>query len=240
MSVASCRLLVGSLMAAGAALTAEVALAAAPASGFVLGQIQSVSAKTFVLKDSDGSVATSRVLLQSSTNVTEQLTATRAELSKGECVTAMGTKASSGTVEAMRLTISAAVKGSCTSGFFGHGSRPAGAPSGTPPTGTPPAGAPSGGFSGFGNGNFAFAAGKVTKVAGSTLTLKGSSGTSKASVSASTQLTRIATVTDSKIDKGQCARVSGTSANAGATVNATSVALSQPSSSGCSGGFRRP
>lgn len=239
MSFASRRLLVGSLIAAAAALTAGVALAATPASGFVLGQIQSVSGTTFVLKDSDGSVSTSKVLLRSSTNVTEQLSATRAELSKGECVTAMGTKASNGTVEAMRLTISSAVKGSCATGFFGHGG-PSGAPTGTPPTGTPPAGSPSGGFGGFGNGSFGFAAGKITNVSGSTLTLKGSSGTSKASVSSSTQLTRIATVADSKIDKGQCARVSGTSANAGATVDATSVALSQPTSSGCSGGFRRP
>lgn len=240
MSFASRRLSVAGLVTAAAALTAGVAVAATPVSGFVVGQIQSVSGKTFVLEDSDGSVSASKVLLTKSTDVTEQLTATRSQLGKGECVTAMGTKASDGTVEAMRLTISSAVKGSCSTGFFGHGSRPAGAPSGRPSGGTPPAGVSGGGFSGFGNGNFGFASGKVTKLSGSTVTLKSSSGTSKASVSSSTQLTRIVTVADSKIDKGQCARVSGTSSNSGATVNATSVSLSQPTSSGCSGGFRRP
>lgn len=207
--------------------------AAAPVSGFVVGQVVSVKGSSFVVKDSFGSVGDSTVTLGGKSSIVEQVSATTSDLKDGACVVANGQRASSGAVDAMRLTISTPVKGSCSTGFGGRGRgpRPGG---GTRPTGAgngPPAN-----FAGF--ANFGFASGSIISLKGSTLTVKGASGTATIELSSSTQLLAMRSVDASAIRANECARVAGTSSNDGLTVAATSVSLSQPSStSGCGGGF---
>lgn len=213
-----------------AGLAAGTAAAATPVSGFVSGQVVSVKSGSFVLKDAFGAVADSTVSLSRSSAIVEQLAASRSDLKAGACVTANGEKASDGTVDAVRITISPAVKGTCSNGFFGHGGgvRPGGPPPGANGS-TPPANA-----SRF--GNFGFAAGSISAVDGDTITVKGTS-TVKVALSSSTELTKMTTVASSAIAVDDCATVRGTSANEGLTVGATSVELSKPTTSGCGRGF---
>ena len=152
-------------------------------------------------------------------------------LKVGACVSAMGTRDSKGVVAATRITISAPVKGQCGAGF--RRSRQAGRPGRAPCRGratVPRTGTrPPGGFGGSGNSGFAF--GSVTKVTGSTLTVKGRSfGSTKATtttvtVSAKTSLDQTLTVTASAIKVKMCALVRGTSPDKGLTVKATNIAL---------------
>jgi hypothetical protein len=221
---------VAGLSFAAFALTAGVAFAASPVSGFVSGQILSVKGASFVVKNEFGSVADSTVSVTGSSSILEQVAAAKSAVTTGACVTAMGTKASDGTVDAERVTVSVPVKGSCSTGFSGH----AGGGGGRRPTSTG-SGAPSHNFSGF--GNFGFASGSVTGISGSTFTVKGESGTTKVSISGSTALTEMKDVTQSAISPEECAEVSGTSSNNGATVKATTITLSKPTSSGCEHGF---
>jgi hypothetical protein len=142
----------------------------------------------------------------------------------------MGSKASDGTVDAERVTVSAPVKGACSTGFAGHGGggdgrRPSSAGSGKP----------TGNFSGF--ANFGFASGSVTGVSGGTFTVKGTSGTTKVSISGSTALTEMKDVARSAISPDECVNVSGTSSNDGATVEATTITLSKPTANGCGHGY---
>jgi Domain of unknown function (DUF5666) len=224
-------LLSGFALAALALLTGA-ALGATPVSGFVSGQVVSVKGGSFVVKDSFGAVSDSTISLSGSSTIIEQVSATRSALKDGVCVMANGAKASSGAVDAQRVTISAPVKGTCSNGFFGHGGpgRGEGRPTGTSSGGAPPAH-----FTGF--GNFGFAVGSISAVKGSTVTVHGTGGSTKVTLSASTQLLQMLSVGRSAIKADQCVSVRGTSSNNGATVKATSVNLSQPGSTGCNRGF---
>jgi hypothetical protein len=221
---------------------ASAALAATPVSGFVSGQVVSVKGASFVVKNSFGSVADSTVSLAGSSSIIEQVSATRSALKLGACVMASGAKASSGAVEAQRITISAPVKGTCSNGFFGHGGPGGGGgpggPGGVRPTGGTSGSAPAH-FAGFGNfGNFGFAFGSISALKGGTLTVHGTSGSTKVTLSSSTQLLEMKSVGASAIKADECVSVRGTSSDNGVTVKATSVNLSTASSTGCNRGFR--
>ncbi len=151
----------------------------------------------------------------------------------------MGTKKGT-TVTAQRISLVPAVKGSCTGGF---GRRGGGSGGGGPPTGRPP-----GGGSGNGNGNapgfsrpanFGFAFGSIAAVKGSTLTVKGSSGSTKVVVSATTQIGKTVTLKASAVKTSLCAFVRGTSADKGVTVTAQDVSLTKPVGGSCTFGRRR-
>jgi len=224
--------LVTGLALIGFALGAGLALAAAPVSGFVSGQVVSVKTGSFVVKNSFGSVADSTVSLSGSSSIIEQVSAKISALTKGACVMANGAKTSSGAVEAQRITISAPVKGTCSSGFFGHGGG-RGGPGGIRPTGAN--GSPPARFTGF--GNFGFAVGSISAVNGSTLTVKGTSGSTTVTLSGSTELLQMRSVGRAAIKADECVSVRGTSSNDGVTVTAASINLSQPTSTGCNRGF---
>lgn len=230
------------VMAAFAAcvlVPAGVASAAAPVQGSLFGPVVSVSGSTFTIITSLSPTGKSKVS-DSSAKVTEQTTAPRSSLKVGACVQATGSRNSKGVVAASRITISAPSGGSCTNGLAGRGgNRPRGA---TPPSGsrTPPAG-------GFRRtGNFGFAFGSVTKISGSTLTVKGTRFGSSApqtttvTVSSKTSLLHIATVKTSTIQVKMCAFVNGTSTDKGVTVKATRVALTQETKGSCTNGFGPP
>jgi hypothetical protein len=179
------------------------------------------------------------------------------DLKTGSCVQATGAKSSKGVVAASRITISAAVKGKCTTGLGnrgGQGGRPRGAtgqngprPSGNSSqssSGSPGSGNGSSRFpGGFAGGNFGFAFGKVTSIKKDELTVQGTLGgkktITKVTVSSQTSLVEDAQVKGSAIREKLCAFVFGTSADKGVTVKAQTIRLTQPTANGCTG-FQRP
>jgi Domain of unknown function (DUF5666) len=228
------------------AIGTGVAAGATPVQGSVVGPVTAVKGKTFTMTTPASLNVpknTAKVTVVSSTVITEQKAGTRKNVKKGLCASAMGTRNSKGVVAAQRITLTKPVKGACNTGF-GRGTRSGG--SGTPPSGGqfPPPNGGGGGGGGFGrSGNFGFAFGKITAVKGSTLTVKGTRGTTTTTttvtLSSKTQVDQTLQVKVSAIKVKLCAFVRGTSTDAGATVKAQSVALSQPTASGCTGGFRQ-
>lgn len=223
------------LLAATVTLTASAAEAAKPVAGSVSGPIVSVKGTTFTLTTTLSPTGKSKVSVGSKTTITEQVSGTIADVKKGACVTALGQKTAKGTIDATRITLTQPVKGQCTGGF---GRRPGGGrPAGAPPRGTG-TGGPPGGFGG-GNASFGFAFGKVSAAKGSTVTVKGSQGSTIVALSKKTQVGETKSMSPSAIATKLCAFVQGTSGNRGVTVAATSIGLSKPFSGSCTGRFRQ-
>jgi len=229
----------GVLLAATATMLALAAAAAAknaPVQGSVAGPIVEVKGDTFTLTTpANLNVPKNRsaVTVVSSTVITEQKVGTTADVKKGLCASAFGTKNGKGVVAAERVMLTHPTKGSCTTGFRPGGNRP---------TGNPPSGSnrpPGGGFFG-GSGNVGFAVGTIESVDGSTVKVKGPRGTTAVTLSKKTAVTMTEKVGASAIEVKLCAFVRGTSSDRGATVKAESVALSHPRGGSCTGGFRRP
>jgi len=215
-----------------AAVGASAAAAAAPVAGSIAGPVTAVRGSTFTVKTSLSPTGSSRVQLAAATVITEQATATRTDLRKGVCATAIGSKSTKGVIAAMRVMLSTPVKGQCGFGFGRRGARPGGT---RPPTTRrrPPAG--TGGFA-----NFGLASGAITGVKGSTVTLHGRQGNSTFTLIPSAQITKTVRVTAAAIEVKLCAFVRGTSADKGVTVAAQNVALSKPGARGCTPRFRGP
>jgi hypothetical protein len=202
-------------------------------SGSVFGPIVSVTGATFTVKTSQSPTGKSTVSIGSAT-ITREIQAARSSLKVGACVMATGTRNSKGVVAATRITISAPVKGRCGGGFAGRGGAPG--RTGPPPGNQGGSGQrPPGGFGG--NGNFGFAVGSVTKVSGSTLTVKGSfgqtTGTTTVTVSSKTSLRRTIRAKTTAIKAGLCVSVQGTSNDKGVTVKATGISLAPQTNGAC-------
>jgi hypothetical protein len=226
-----------SVAALGLAATLVVAAtaSAAPISGSISGPITSVSKNAFAVKTTLSPTGSSKVSVTAKTTIREQVSGTIADLSKGECVIAMGTKKGS-TVIASRISLTPAVKGKCTTGFQrpGGGTRPPGG--GTPPPGsgtrppsgfTPPA-------------NFGFATGLISLMKGSKITIKSTTSSTTVVVGSKTQISTTKTLKASEISEKLCAFVFGTSNDKGKTVAAQDVQLSKPRNGSCTFGARRP
>lgn len=220
----------------GAVAAAVAILAASPIQGSLFGPVVSAKGTTFTITTSLSPNGKS-VVSAGSARITEQVTAPRSALKVGACVMANGSKNAKGVVAATRISISAAVKGTCGGGFaFARG----GATNRPPRTGT----RPPGGFQRA--GNFGFAFGQVTKLSGSMLTVKGTdfrtkkATTTTVSFSSKTTLSETKTIAASAVRTKMCAFVRGTSANKGETVKATDVSLTPETKGSCTNGFRRP
>jgi len=211
-----------------APIAAAVALlAASPVQGSVFGPVVSVKGTTFTLTTSLSPTGKSLVIATGA-RITEEMTAPRSSLKAGVCVMANGSKNAKGVVAATRVSITSPAKGPCA--LFGR------------PTGQRPANGkpPSGGFGPPKSGAFGFAFGQVTKIAGSTLTVKGATGSTTVTLSSKTALTHLVTIKPSAITTKTCAFVRGTSTDKGKTVKATDVSLTPEHNGSCSSGFRRP
>jgi Domain of unknown function (DUF5666) len=232
--------MVRGLVAIGALLVlAPAASAANPVSGSVFGPVVSVNGSTFTITTSLSPSGKSLVSAGSA-RITEQAAVARSALKVGACVMATGAKNSKGVVAATRIGLSAAVKGKCGGGFgFGRGT--GGTATRPPGTGTPPANG-GGGFQR--SGNFGFAFGSVTKVSGSTLTVKGTdfrtkkATTTTVTVSAKTTISETKAVKAADVKTKMCAFVRGTSTDKGVTVKASNVALTPETNGSCTNGFR--
>ena len=220
-------------------LIPAVASAASPVQGSVSGPVVSVSGSTFTITTKLSPTGKSKVSAGSAT-ITEQAAVSKSDVKVGACVMASGSRSTKGVVTADRISISQPVKGSCTGGFR-FGGRPSGT---TPPTGGNRPNPPAGGFGR--SGNFGFAFGSVTKVSGSTVTVKGTNfqtkkaTTTTVSLTSKTAFSETETVKASDVKTKQCAFVFGSSTDKGVTVTATRVQLSPEQNGTCAAGFRRP
>jgi hypothetical protein len=99
-----------------------------------IGTVKSVGSGSFVVNASFGNRSTT-VKTTSATTYSTTTTGAASDVTSGTCVSAFGTKTTSGTVDAFTVTTSAPVNGKCStiaagfgSGFGGFaGRRPAGA-----------------------------------------------------------------------------------------------------------------
>ncbi|MGN6607601.1 MAG: hypothetical protein ACTHMS_11415 [Jatrophihabitans sp.] len=257
--VTACSSSAGSSPSAATAPSTSAA-ARAGANGFAGGRgpaasglVAAIRGRTLQVQNpQSGQVA---VVYTATTSFTRTVTTTITAVTVGACVTAIpptGTAPTATSFTATRVTVSPAVDGECGFGF-GGGGRGAGrsgapgdpgVPAGGRPSGVPsfqrPTGFPSGGAarSGFG----AIAAGSVTAVAGSTITVAardfGSSGTTTKTVTVgpSTVITTTAKATAAALEVGRCITAQGKADTTG-TVTATRIAVSDAVNGSCSTGF---
>ncbi|MDQ2959057.1 MAG: hypothetical protein M3Y42_19135, partial [Actinomycetota bacterium] len=202
-----------------------------------------------------------------STAFSQTKAVTRAALTAGECVTAIGQRSTASgaasspvpspsetsrpslptSFTAMSVAISPAVNGACTTAGFGGG-RTGARPSGS----GRPTDRPSGSGGGFGGGGFTgggfggLASGKVSQLTGDTMLVQitgrgnQASTTDTVTLGTGTTYTETASATSAAMKVGQCVSATGKADSTGA-VAATRIALSTAGPNGCSTGFgRRP
>ena len=180
------------------------------------GTIKAIDGSTLTVTTSSGATT---VTTSSSTVVTRTTAATLATIAKGDQVVVMGT--TSGSKIAARQIVE---RDSATSGTAGSsgGAPPGGAAGagGAPPGGAGGPGAPPGGGAGAQGRPID---GTVTKVDGSTITVKGSDGTTyTVSTSSSTRVAAEKTATVASLEAGDTVSVMGAKASNGA-VNAARI-----------------
>jgi hypothetical protein len=211
-------------------LGAGAALGAGPVNGSVAGPVTAISGQTFRLTTPLSPTGGSTVRVVAETAITEQQKGSLADVKKGVCANALGTKAKNGAIAATRVMLSQPLGGACGARFR-VGGGPGGPPGGRPPGGgtyrSPRTGTPPVGFDGLG-----FANGTVTSVKGSTVTLHDRTGTHAVTVSTKTAFSKTVRVAFSAIKVKACAFVRGTSADKGVTVKAQAISLSQPTGTG--------
>ena len=214
------------------------------------GMIASVTGNILEVQSPESGQTT--VNLSSKTIITATVPVGLSDVNSGVCISATGTKGSGGSIDAANVMIFSATKGACERGFGGGGGFGGGAgfprTGGTVPTRTSGTGART-----FKRpANFATASGKVTSVSGSKIKVDAvsfsfSSKTKKptvttsakmVSVSKSTKYSKSEKVTAGSLKVGECVVATGSTNSIGA-VAATTLIVTQPTSSGCSafGGF---
>lgn len=214
---------------AAAGLVAVAAIGATtPTQGSIAGPVTAVKSNTITVKTSLSPTGKALVKITASTSITRQTTAKRTDVKSGTCVTANGQRNSKGVVAATRLTVSKPTKGTC--GPRAGARRPPRA--GTPPQPQSGAQRPA---------NAGFAAGMVSSIKGSTLSVKGRDGkTITVTLSTKTTIRKTASVKPTQVRLKECAFVRGTSADKGITVLATNINLSPPTNGSCTTPQRTP
>jgi hypothetical protein len=205
------------------------------------GEIAGISGTTLRVRDDQSGEV--KVTYTDTTEFTQQLNGSLADLTVGSCVMVTSDGATdSNPVTATAVTISAAVDGSCQSGMT-----PGGMPGGAPPSGqTPPSGGgmpsgapPSGQIPPAGGGGVF---GLVTTVTGTGFTVEStapggeSSEPRSVTVSATTTWTTTEAATASALTAGRCVIATGEADDTG-TVTATRITVSDPVDGECAGGF---
>ena len=200
------------------------------------GQLVQIKGQTLIVSNAQGDTT---VAYTSSTPITQTSTATFADITSGECISATGTKDTSGAITASNVTVRNATNGSCTAaGVFGPGGPGGGAgnggatrtpnPNRTPnPSFSPPA-------------NLGRANGLVTAVNGTSVTVQetGATGTTSSTtitVPTTVQVSRIDTVDSSALQTGECLTALGQKDSSG-TVQARTLTIVPAGPNGCAAG----
>lgn len=196
------------------------------------GQLVQIKGQTLIVSNAQGDTT---VAYTSSTPITQTSTATFADITTGECLTATGTKDSTGAVTASNVTVRNAINGSCSAAsLFGPGG-PGGNggatrtpnPNRTPnPSFSPPA-------------NLGRANGLVTAVSGTSVTVQDttSTGTTSTTITVPTtvRVSRIDTVDSSALQTGECLTAVGQKDSSG-TVQARALTIVPAGPNGCPSG----
>jgi len=214
-----------------------------PGGGGTSGEIASVTGTVMQVRSTDAQTA---VTWTDDTTFTASVAGALSDVAVGSCVVAVSTTTTStdtsAPLEATSVQLTTATDdGTCAGGFGGGpggGQRPDGAPTDRP-SGAPtdlPSGAP-GGMRGFGG----IAAGTVTAVDGSTLTVEvtgqDDATTSRTvTVSDATTFTKSVAADASAVVVGQCASARGQADDSG-KVTATSITVSAPTDGECTTGM---
>jgi len=195
------------------------------------GELAQINGTSLILSATDGTDVT--VDYTNTTTITQTKTGVLADVVPGSCVIATGTKDASGTVVASTVRLSQPVNGACNAGL---GNRPPGAsgapnPNATPralPRRTPAPGQPLP----------AFAAGRVTAVNGTSVTLQPVTGAAQ-TISLPTTVTvsesNVASASDLAV--GDCIQATGPKDSSG-KVAATALSIVPAGPSGCFTGGR--
>jgi len=247
-------LLVGSVLALGAAgcggshsaaapAAAATAPSASPSAGppGVSGTAAAVTATSVQVQNP--ATGQTRVDLTPSTVFTQTVPATSADLAVGSCVVATGTPATpgaaAGVVTVQSVTITPAGPDGCTGGFLGGAGgaggagRSPGATRSPRPTAGPGTGADRGG-----------AFGKVTSLSAPTFVVEqanrttGATRTTTVTWDATTAFTKVVPAAASALSAGQCVNAAGPTDDTGA-ISATTVNIRPPGPTGCATGQRR-
>lgn len=198
------------------------------------GQLVQIKGQTLILSNSQGDTT---VAYTSSTTITQTSSANFADITTGECLTATGTKDSTGALTAANVTVRNAVNGSCgAAAIFGTGGPNGGItrtpnPNRTPnPSFSPPA-------------NVGRANGLVTAVNGTSVTVQettnGTTTSTTITVPTTVRVSRIDTVDASALQTGECVVAVGKKDSSG-TVQARALTIVPAGPNGCTtggGGF---
>jgi hypothetical protein len=242
---------------AAAASTPKPSSSAAAFPG-VVGTAAAVSGSSLEVQNPTSGQVT--VTFTTSTPITDTISVTSKDVTAGSCVSVVGTPSAAGSatrsVTATTVTISAPVKGKCTSaggfgggfgggGFGGFGGRGTASP--RPSFSARPR--PTGSRGAFGNGAFGGANGKVLSVSATGFVVQARTrapGASASTTSTTTNITVTTTATTkylktvtakpSALKVGQCITAVGTANSIGA-IAARTIRISQPGPSGCVSGF---
>jgi hypothetical protein len=239
-----------------------VAVAASPALGattaqtqgnlpFARGMLVSRSGSTLDLQGFNGDT---KVIVTSSTKYAQTKTADGSAVTVGACVRVTGTGSASKGIAATAVAVTPAASNCTRAG--GPGAFPGG---GRFRTRTGNGSANTNGGAGAGNGNrpgfpanFGSVTGKVTKVSGDEVTVKGRvlqrptkknsrpKATTKSvavTLSSTTRVDQTVTATAEVLAVGACVSAAGTADSVG-TVTANTVTVSAPENGSCTGGFR--
>lgn len=214
------------------------------------GKIASVSGDVLEVQNAETGQTTVKVTAK--TIITATVSVKESDITKGTCISATGTKGAGGSVDATAVAVFAATKGACTRGFSAPGANfPGGGgifrgrggtfprrTTGSRPTGTGPR------VTFKRPANFDSASGKVTSKSGTkihvqavTITfakgkVKTKTGPKTVNVSKKTKYTTTEKVAPSHLKVGECVTATGSTNNIGA-VSATTLIVTQPTSTGC-------
>jgi hypothetical protein len=219
-----------------------------PGGGGTTGEVAAVSDALLQVQGDEGQTA---VTWDDSTTISQTVAATLSDVTVGSCVVAM-TSGDGDAAAATSVAITAATDGECTAGFGGgaggggmpggeapaDGEIPDGAPSAMPEM---PDGAPTGGTDGeapAGGGPGGIAAGLVTAVDGSTITVASAEDDTASTITVDQTTTYSSTVAAdaTAIAVGRCVTAQGEADSSG-QVSATVLVLSDATADGCSTGF---
>ncbi len=188
-----------------------------------VGELVKISGTTLVVNSANGDVT---VVYTDATTFQRTSTGSFTDIVAGACLVATGQKDPTGTVTAAMVRLSDKVNGACLAG--GAGGPGGGLPSTPPPTPFPSPRA--------NRQNFSFAAGEVTAVAGTTITVRNSGGTLlTVDVPTTVRLIRSASASASDLALHQCLTAAGSKDSSG-KVTARAISIVPPGPSGCSSG----
>jgi hypothetical protein len=186
------------------------------------GELAQINGTTLILNTQSGDVT---VDYTASTTITQTRTGVLADIVDGSCLVATGQKDAGGTLVASSVRLSQPVSGACT---LGPGNRVPGNGNGTGTPRATPAGQPS----------FAFAAGRVTTVSGTAITLQPATGAAQTiTVPTTVTVAESSAAAASDLSVGDCIQAAGPKDSSGKVV-ATGLSIVPAGPSGCFTGGR--